>query len=295
MFLSAEPGGKVGMGMKADASLLFDRKAAALAQQRAERLGGDRFLERAAIEGLAERLLTVKRRFQSGLWLGRAVPEELRRFAENWRCADFDCHEVLTCGGGFDLALSLFSLQTINDLPGALVQIHRVLHPDGLFMAAMLGGDSLNELRDAFIQAESLTCGGVSPRVAPFADIRASGGLLQRAGFALPVADCERLIVRYRDFFSLVRDLRAHGLTNVMRERSLRPLRRETLRVLLDCYVSKYSDPDGRLRASFETLYLTGWSPHESQQKPLAPGSAQTSLVSALKAAESRLKLDDED
>ena len=260
---------------------LFEFSAAARAQARAARLAGDRFLDRAAADGLADRLATVTRKFERGLWIGTAVAPEIAPFAKTWTCASFDAHEILSCDNDFDLAVSLYSLQAINDLPGALVQIRRCLKPDGLFMGALLGGNSLSELRDAFAHAESATRGGVSPRVSPFADVRDMGGLLQRGGFALPVADVERLTVRYGDFSGLVRDLRAHGFTNAMAERSRRPLRRDTLAALLAHYAAHHAQ-DGKLLARFETLYLTGWSPHESQQKPLAPGSAKSRLAEAL-------------
>lgn len=265
---------------------LFDFSASVHARRRALKLAGDRFLDRAAAEGLADRLAAVTRKFERGLWIGHDVPPEIAPFAQDWVRADFDVREILQTEGGFDLAVSLFSLQTINDLPGALVQIRRALKPDGLFMAALLGGGTLGELREAFAHGESATRGGVSPRVSPFADVRDLGGLLQRGGFALPVADVERLVVRYGDFFALVRDLRAHGFTNVLSERSRRPLRRDTLAALLAHYAASHADPDGKLRARFETLYLTGWAPHESQQKPLAPGSAKSRLADALGTAE---------
>jgi hypothetical protein len=156
------------------------------------------------------------------------------------------------------------------------------LKPDGLFMAAMLGGESLNELRAAFADAESEVEGGLSPRVAPFADVRDLGALLQRAGFALPVVDSERLTVRYDSATALMRDLRRMGATNVMHERRRRPLRRATLRRVEENYAERYADPDGRLRASFEIIWLSGWAPHESQQKPLKPGSAAQRLADAL-------------
>jgi SAM-dependent methyltransferase len=245
-------------------------------------LGGDRFLYRAAAEGVGDRLSAVTRRFTRGLWIGEAVPAEIAPFAKDWSAADFDASEVLAADGPFDLAVSLYSLQWINDLPGALVQIGRLLKPDGLFMGALFGGATLNELRDAFAHGESATRGGISPRVSPFADVRDLGSLLQRAGFALPVSDVERLVVRYRDFFGLVRDLRTHGLTNVMAERSRAVLRRDTLATLLAHYASHHADADGKLRATFETLYLTGWTPHESQQKPLSPGSAKSRLADVL-------------
>jgi SAM-dependent methyltransferase len=260
---------------------LFDFSAALRARTRAGRLAGDRFLDQAAAEGLADRLAAVMRKFARGLWIGAAVPPEIAPFAQSWTCADFDAQEILPSEGDFDLAVSLYSLQWINDLPGALVQIRRALKPDGLFLGALLGGGTLTELREAFVHAESATRGGISPRVAPFADVRDLGGLLQRAGFALPVSDVERLTVRYRDFSGLVRDLRAHGFTNAMAERSKRPLRRDTLAALLEHYAAHHAE-DGKLLARFDTLYLTGWAPHDSQQKPLAPGSAKSRLAEAL-------------
>ncbi|HET7084427.1 MAG TPA: methyltransferase domain-containing protein [Rhizomicrobium sp.] len=269
--------------------LLFDFSAGRRARIRAQRLGGDRFLHANALEGLAERLAAVTRRFEKGLWIGDSVPAEIRPLAQDWQAADFDAGEILAAPGGFDLAVSLFSLQAINDLPGALVQIRRQLKPDGLFLAALLGGNTLQELRDAFARAEIATSGGVSPRVAPFADVRDLGSLLQRAGFALPVSDVEKLTVRYGDFFALARDLRAHGFTNVMAQRSRRALRRDTLAALLEQYGSHHSE-NGKLLARFETLYLTGWAPHQSQQQPLAPGSAKTRLAEALGTAEQPLK-----
>ena len=268
---------------------LFDFAASQMAQSRAARLAGDRFLDRAAADGLADRLTAVMRKFEKGLWIGDAVAPELLPFAQEWVCAGFDSHEILKAEGPFDLAVSLYSLQAINDLPGALVQIRRALKPDGLFMAALLGGGTLSELRDAFAHAETLTRGGISPRVSPFADVRDLGGLLQRGGFALPVSDVERLTVRFSDFAGLARDLRAHGLTNVLSERSRRPLRRDTLAALLAHYTQHHSE-DGKLLARFETLYLTGWAPHESQQQPLKPGSAKSRLAQALGTDETPLK-----
>ncbi|HEX2758977.1 MAG TPA: methyltransferase domain-containing protein [Rhizomicrobium sp.] len=279
---------------------LFDFAAGLHARRRALKLAGDRFLDRAAAEGLADRLSAVTRKFGLALWVGapasegepskKMVPPEIAPFAQDWVRADFQENEILEVGtndsGKFDLAVSLFSLQTINDLPGALVQIRRALKPDGLFVGTLLGGGTLSELRDAFAVAESGTRGGVSPRVSPFADVRDMGGLLQRAGFALPVTDVERLTVRYSDFFALTRDLRAHGFTNVMSERSRTLLRRDTLAALVSHYAAQHADPDGKLRARFETLHLTGWSPHDSQQKPLAPGSAKARLAEALGTTE---------
>ncbi len=270
---------------------LFDFSASLRARERAGRLAGERFLFQAAAEGLADRLQTVTRKFEHGLFIGfgGVVPVELAPFARDWTCADFDAREMLAAQGPFDLAISLYSLQWINDLPGALIQIRQFLKPDGLFLGALFGGGTLAELREAFALAEALTRGGVSPRVAPFADVRDLGALLQRAGFGLPVADVERLTVRYGDFFALVRDLRRHGLTNVMSERSRRWLRRDTLDALMEHYTQHHSET-GKLLARFETLYLTGWAPHQSQQQPLKPGSAKTRLAEALGTAEHRLK-----
>ena len=177
--------------------------------------------------------------------------------------------------GSLDLVVSALALQFVNDLPGTLVQIRRALKPDGLFLAAMIGGESLTELREAFAQAEAEIEGGVSPRVAPFADLRDLGALLQRAGFALPVTDIDRVTVRYATPLALMHDLRRMGAANALTERRRMPLRRATLRRMFEIYAERFADPDGRMRATFEIVWLSGWAPHESQQKPLAPGSAR--------------------
>ncbi|PTM51761.1 methyltransferase family protein [Phreatobacter oligotrophus] len=185
-----------------------------------------------------------------------------------------------------DLVVSALGLQFVDDLPGAFVQVRRALKPDGLFLAAMAGGDTLTELRQAFAEAESEVDGGLSPRVAPFADVRDIGALLQRAGFALPVTDTDRVVVRYGDVFALMRDLRAMGATNPLRDRRRVPLRRRTLLRMAEIYHDRFADPDGRIRATFQIITLSGWAPHESQQKPLKPGSAKARLADALKAIE---------
>jgi SAM-dependent methyltransferase len=184
--------------------------------------------------------------------------------------------------GSLDLAVSALALQFVNDLPGALIQIRRALKPDGLFIAAMIGGESLAELRAAFAEAESEVEGGVSPRVAPFADLRDLGALLQRAGFALPVTDVDRVMVRYSSPLALMHDLRRMGASNALAERRRTPLRRATLRRMMEIYAANFSDADGRIRATFEIVWLSGWAPHESQQKPLRPGSARQRLADAL-------------
>ncbi|HWV53454.1 MAG TPA: methyltransferase domain-containing protein [Pseudorhodoplanes sp.] len=188
--------------------------------------------------------------------------------------------------GSLDLVVSALALQSVNDLPGALAQIRRALKPDGLFLAALLGGDTLTELRQSFAAAEAEMDGGVSPRVAPFADLRDLGALLQRAGFALPVVDADRVTVRYATAFDLMRDLRGMGGTNTLSERRRVPLKRATLLRMAQIYAERFSDPDGRLRASFEIVWLSGWAPHESQQQPLRPGSAKARLADALKVIE---------
>jgi SAM-dependent methyltransferase len=261
---------------------LFDFRTAKMRQERARRAGGDAFLAREAADGLAERLGAVTRSFTKALWVGQDRPPQFDAYTDDWTKADFDGAEFLAAAPeSYDLAVSLFSLQAINDLPGALVQIRRALKPDGLFLAALFGGATLHELRDSFAHAESQTLDGISPRISPFGDARDMGSLLQRAGFALPVADVERTLVRYGDFHNLVRDLRAHGQTNMLAERQKRFLPRRTLAALLAHYQAHHAH-GGKLNATFEILYLTGWAPHADQQKPLAPGSARTRLSDAL-------------
>jgi SAM-dependent methyltransferase len=179
--------------------------------------------------------------------------------------------------------VSSLALQFVNDLPGTLAQIKRALKPDGLFLAAMIGGETLTELRQSFAAAESEIEGGASPRVAPMIDLRDAGALLQRAGFALPVTDVDRIVVRYDNAFALMRDLRRMGATNILVERSRKFLRRATLLRMAEIYQEKFSDPDGRIRATFDVVWMSGWAPHESQQKPLKPGSAEASLADAVK------------
>jgi len=275
--------------MTAERPMIFDFRAAQASRRRARRIGGDRFLDQAALDGLCDRLAAVTRRFDHGLWIGETLPPEIQAFAREWSVRDFDQHEVLNSDGGpFDLAVSLYSLQTINDLPGALIQLRRALKPDGLFLAALFGGETLRELRESFGVAETEISGGISPRVSPRADVRDMGALLQRAGFALPVADVERLQVRYRDFGSLVRDLRAHGHSNVLAARQRHFLDRRVLSALIAHYAAQHTR-DGKLNATFETIYLTGWAPHQSQQQPLKPGSAKSRLSDALGTVERKL------
>ena len=185
-----------------------------------------------------------------------------------------------------DLVVSGLSLQAVNDLPGVMVQVRRALKPDGLFLAALLGGDTLTELRQSFAVAESELEGGVSPRVAPFPDLRDLGGLLQRAGFALPVTDVDHITVRYATPLGLLHDLRRMGAANPLIERRRVPLRRATLVRAMEVYAARFADADGKVRATFDICWLSGWSPHESQQKPLRPGSAKKRLADALGTTE---------
>ena len=280
-----------------DRALLRRRLARAALQGAA---GADFLLARAAFD-LAERLGAILRPFDRALDLAtpgghfagalqkHGCAQTLRAgWAESGARRDLVCDEEALpfAPASFDLIVSGLALQTVNDLPGALTQIGRALKPDGLFLAAMLGGRTLQELRAAFAQAESDLTGGASPRVAPFADLRDLGGLLQRAGFALPVTDIDTVTVRYADMFALMRDLRAMGATNPLVERSRKPLARAVLLRAAAVYAEQFADADGRLRATFDIVWLSGWAPHASQQKPLKPGSARARLADALGAAE---------
>jgi SAM-dependent methyltransferase len=282
------------------APLVFDRPLVRRRLARALRAGYADFLLDRAVADLEDRLSTVLRTFPLALDAGTPTPaaaEALRRSGRAGavlRMAPVpepgtilgDEERLPFAGESFDLVVSLLALQTVNDLPGTLVQIRRALRPDGLFVGALLGGATLNELRQAFTQAEAELDGGVSPRVAPFADVRDLGGLLQRAGFALPVTDSEAVRVRYGDPFALMRDLRLMGLSNALSDRRRVPLRRATLLRAAQIYAERFADPDGRLPATFEIVWLSGWAPHESQQKPLRPGSAKMRLADALGAPE---------
>lgn len=274
---------------------IFDRKLLRARQQRALALGPATFLIDRVAGDLADRLGTVLRQFGRAVDLGTPTDAVRRALAGSDKVASLvsaaaqpgaqiaaDEEALPFADDSLDLVVSALSLQFVNDLPGTLIQVRRALKPDGLLLAALIGGESLTELREAFAQAESEIEGGVSPRVAPFADVREMGALLQRAGFALPVVDIDRLTVRYASLFDLMRDLRRMGATNVIEERRRKPLRRATLQRLGEIYAQRFTDADGRLRATFEIIWLSGWVPHESQQKPLKPGSARHRLADAL-------------
>ena len=200
-----------------------------------------------------------------------------------------------------DLVLSAMTLQYVNDLPGTLIQLRQALKPDGLFIGTMFGSETLIELRECFMLAEEQVEGGVSPRVIPMTNVQECGALLQRAGFTLPVTDSDILKINYSEPENLLHDLRGMGLTNVLRHRRKTPLKRNTFRTMFEIYKSRYSNSAGKLVASFETLTMTGWAPHENQQQPKQPGSAQVRLADALgtdelsggeKASPSRKKSD---
>jgi SAM-dependent methyltransferase len=186
-------------------------------------------------------------------------------------------------GRGYDLIVSLFDLDLVNDVPGFLARARAHLRPDGLFMAALLGGDSLTELREAFLTADTEVSGGAFLRVAPFIPLQAAAGLLQRAGLALPVSDVETHIVRYQSPLSLMRELKALGASNPLADRPHKPATMRLIRAANAAYEALAGDADGRVRATLEIVWMSGWAPHESQQKPLKPGSATVSLAQALK------------
>jgi SAM-dependent methyltransferase len=280
--------------------VLFDRKLLRARRRRAIALGEETFLVDQVAQEFAERLAAVKRQFALALDLGTPggtlakelaktgqvgrviVSEPIAHRSEKFSTIAGDEELLPFADEKFDLVVSALSLQWVNDLPGTLVQIRRILKPDGLLLAALIGGESLNELRASFAAAEAELTGGASPRVSPFVEVRSLGALLQRAGYALPVVDSDRHIVRYADASGLFSDLRRMGATNALTERSRKPLTRKILARAAEIYAQRFSDPDGRLRATFDVLWISGWSPHASQQQPLKPGSAKARLADAL-------------
>ena len=271
------------------APTLFDRRLLRARQSRAFKQGPVTFLLDRVAEEMAERLAAVKRDFAEAadIWTpGDALRKPLADRLKSFTHLDVlgDPQEVLPFQQEtLDLVVSALALQFVNDLPGVLAQIRRALKPDGLLLAAMIGGDTLNELRQCFAAAEAELEGGVSPRVAPFADLRDLGSLLQRAGLALPVTDVDRVVVRYDSAFALMADIRRMGASNILVERRRAPTRRATMLRMAQLYAKRFADADGRIRATFDVVWLSGWAPHESQQRPLKPGSATASLAEAVK------------
>jgi SAM-dependent methyltransferase len=272
--------------------VLFDRALLARRQHRASSLGAATFLLDRVAGDMAERLSAVKRDFVNAadIWTPGEGLASLARFKSVARIAlEGSAQEVLPLEpASLDLALSALAFQSVNDLPGVLAQIRRALKPDGLLLAAMIGGDTLTELRQSFAAAEAECESGVSPRVAPFADLRDVGNLLQRAGLALPVTDVDRVVVRYDNAFALMQDLRRMGATNILVERRRTPTRRATMLRMAQIYAERFADADGRIRATFDIVWLSGWAPHESQPQPLRPGSAKARLEDAVKSVPRR-------
>lgn len=286
---------------------IFDR---ALLRQRRQRVAASAvdhgFLLDRVAEDLRDRLAVVRRQFPSVLDLGTpqaglaarlgALPgttlvvasEPTLQPIPHIQTVAADEEALPFKEASFDLVVSGLSLQFVNDLPGTLTQIRRALKPDGLLLGAMLGGATLTELRQSFVAAEAELEGGASPRVAPFADVRDLGGLLQRAGFSLPVVDADIVIVAYATPLHLMHELRAMGAGNMLVERARRPLRRATLMRACELYQQRFARADGRVLATFEILTLTGWAPDPSQQQPLKPGSAKVRLADALGVKEQK-------
>jgi SAM-dependent methyltransferase len=298
--------------MTAPPPALFDRELRQRRLHRAARtLKNANFLRRRAAEDAADRLLTIVRHFRSAVEVGscddsflsavrqagaderlgliiRAAPNAALAAERPGQVIVADDEALPFAPASLDLVVSLLSLHWTNDLVGALVQIRRSLKPDGLFLGALLGGATLTELRQALMEAEAELTGGAGPRVSPFADVADGPALLQRAGFALPVADMDRFTVTYAHPLRLLADLRAMGETNALTDRPRRPLTRSVLGRACEIYIERFSNPDGRVRATFEIISLTGWAPHPDQQQPLKPGSAKARLADALGVRERR-------
>lgn len=287
--------------MPSDTTAPFDRTAYRAHRARAARnWGAQNFLVREVAERLVERLDDIKRQFPLALDLGcrggevaralagrggigRLIPADLAfEFARAAGGVVADEEALPFADASLDLVISVLNLHWVNDLPGALLQIRHALKPDGLLLAAMLGGETLGELRAALLQAESEIEGGASPRVSPFAELRDAAGLLQRAGFALPVADTDRLTVSYKHALTLMSELRAMGESNAVRERRRSFTRRATLQRAAEIYSRAHGDADGRVPATFQVIYLHAWAPHAAQPKPLKPGAAAQRLADAL-------------
>ncbi len=290
-----------------DPLLVFDRTVLRRRRDRAAH-GWEKqaFLKREIAERLVERLDDVRRGFALALDLGCHGDEIATALGERTTVGKLlrsDLGEAFArraagpavvadeealpfAAASFDLVMSAMALHWVNDLPGTLIQIGRILKPDGLFLGAMLGGGTLWQLRQALAAAESEIEGGLSPRVSPFADLRDAAGLLQRAGFALPVADGETIDVEYESALALMRDLGAMGEGNLVLERRRGLARRATFLRAAEIYGERFAGPSGRVMASFEVLFLHGWAPHASQPKPLKPGSAALRLSEALGTAE---------
>ena len=278
------------------APVVFDHDLIVRHLQR-RKSGSDDFVTSLALYDLQDRLLAVTRSFARALIMGpdgSALPErgETHNGVFPFERAStalaapglplLDPENLTLPADDYDLIVSIFDLQVVNDVPGFLTRVRRHLRPDGLLLAAAIGGDTLTELRQAFLAADASHSGGAFARVAPFIEIKDAGALLQRAGFALPVADVETHTVRYSHPLALMRDLKGLGASNPLADRPERMATANLLAAAADFYQQLASDADGRVRATLEIIWMSGWSPHESQQKPLAPGSATVSMTKIL-------------
>lgn len=273
---------------------LFDRALLAHRLTRKPKAEPD-ILTRTIAEELADRLSFVNRTFET-VCLIAADPEPIAaRLKETGQVKAIEARRPSTDDNldlpenTFGALFSVLDLNTFNDVPGALIQMRRALKPDGFFLGCLFAGDTLTELRQSWLAAEAAVTGGVTPRVAPMIDMRELGGLLQRAGLALPVADLDRTIVRYADAVALIHEIRELGLSNILVDRSRKLVTKRLLGAVINHYQQNFSDADGRIRATVEIAWATGWAPHESQQKPLKPGSAKARLADALKVPETKL------
>lgn len=273
---------------------LFDRALGAFRAAR-KRRAEPNILTSTIAEELVERLSFVNRKFELAC-LVAAEPHAIAARLEDGGQVKHMEMRLPAAGDDLELPLarydavfSVLDLQTFNDVPGALIQMRRALKPDGLLLACLFAGETLSELRQSWLAAESAIAGGASPRVAPMIDVRELGGLLQRAGLALPVADLDRTIVRYGDAVALIHEIRELGLSNSLTLRSRRPVSRRLMAAAVDHYQRNFADADGRIRATVEIAWITGWAPHDSQQQPLKPGSAKARLADALKVDEKKV------
>jgi SAM-dependent methyltransferase len=275
----------------------FDMELAATRRARAAASGPNFLMARLAAD-LEDRLLAVQRPFPRAVTLFNGWDDaagairkarnevSVTRFeAASVEGAETEIHALDAFGLSplrFDLAVSLLAMQSVNDLPGFLIQARRLLNPDGLFLGCMLGAGSLQELRDVLLDTEVEMTGGASPRVAPFADVRDMGALLQRAGFALPVADVDALVLRHDTLFDLIRDLRQLGMTSTLAARSRKPLTRAFWSRAAATFQERHGGADGRISTTLNLIWVSGWAPDASQPKPLKPGSATVSLKDVL-------------
>jgi len=278
----------------------FDR-ALYLQRLGRRRVGMDHALAEAIASALEERLSEISRQFDEALILSPYADLLAKRIAATGRMGGITpmvppmADTLALAAGSHDAILDILDLHCVNDVPGRLAQVRRALRPDGLYLACFFGGETLTELRQAWIEAELEVAGQVSPRVAPMIDVRVAGALLQRAGLALPVIDVDRTKLCYGDAMALMHEVSRLGLSNALAARSRLPVTRRLLAAAVSHYQSRNAGEDGRVAATLELLWLTAWSPHESQPRPLKPGSAARRLADALGTSETRLKADRSD